>query len=615
MVRKASSDSSYASLGVEAGSSLTVEDPAKLLIAQQQLRGARGVAKVALIACGISIPFCVGIVFLLDSGLGLALLGFAALVGVYEALVLVLLARGRYRPWLDWLGSAIEVSVPTGIALIDAARIGPAYALTSAPVMFYGLAVLLSALRLRPSLVLFAGGLGAAQMLTFYAVMQDRLDPVLVERLPSLGVSNVVQRAAYVLLAGIVGWFLCRSLLRLALDLSAQWVARQKSEKQRHALEEQLHQSQKMEAIGQLAGGVAHDFNNQLTLILGHCAFLEEEVEDSALLDDITQIRRAGERAAALTSQLLAFSRKQTLQVQKVDLNALVVDASQMLERLVGPGVVLHCPANSEALAVQVDPNRLEQVLVTLVINARDAMPDGGDLTIEIGRAPEDLMTGDAPEAGWLFLDVTDTGVGMSPDVQTRIFEPFFTTKARGKGTGLGLATAYGIVKQFGGQLSVRSGPGEGSTFRLLLPASSAAPEVAETLSLVSPSQERETVLVAEDEKDLLAFVVRVLRRGGYGVLGAQSAEGALDLARRHKEKIHLLLTDVVMPGPTGKDLWETLRPQRPGMRILYMSGFTKNILGEHAALGPDTPMLPKPFKAEELLSKIREVLDANSAR
>ena len=597
----------------EAGLVDSIEDgdSGRQFILEQQLRGARAVAKVALVACAISVPFCAGIVFFLDVWLGLALLGIVAVVGGYEALVLALIARGQYRQWLDGVCTAVEVSVPTVIAVIDSVRVGPEYALTSAPVMLYGLAVLVSALRLRPCLVLLAGGLGAAQMLTLFAGLQSRLDPLLVERLPSLGVSNVTQRAAYVLLAGIIGWFFCRSLLRSAHNLSTQWIARQKSERERLILEEQLHQAQKMEAIGQLAGGVAHDFNNQLTAILGYCEFLEEQVTDSKQLEDVAEIRRAGERAATLTNQLLTFSRKQTFRTGIVDLNALVSDAGRMLERMVGEDIVLRFLPGSGPLSVRVDPNRLEQVLVNLVINARDSMPQGGLVRIETGWASEDedVEKMSATESGWVFIDVIDNGEGMTPEVMSRLFEPFFTTKAQGKGTGLGLATAYGAVKQFGGHLSVKSSPGVGSTFRILLPASTETPEVKAPSLPMKSARGGETILVVEDENDLRRFVVRVLRRAGYIVLSAVDAEAALASVHEYQEEIHLLLTDVVMPGRTGKELWESLRLLRPGVRVLFMSGYARNILGEHVSLGPDTPLISKPFSAAELTAMVYEVL------
>ncbi|MBN2527316.1 MAG: response regulator [Deltaproteobacteria bacterium] len=593
----------------------TPKNPDAQLIAEQQLRGVKAVARVTLIACAISLPFPFGIMTLLDFWLGLAMLGIVTVVGAYGAVVLILLSRGRYRPWLNWLGAAIEVSVPTAIALADSARIGPAYALTSAPVMLYGLAVLSSALRLRPRLVLFSGGLGAVQILLLYAMVYDRIDSDLVAQLPSLAVSNIIQRATYILLAGILGWFLCRSLLRLAQDLSTQWLARQKSEQQRRALEEQLHQAQKMEAIGQLAGGIAHDFNNLLTTIMGYSSLVEQSVTDPELLNDIREIKDSGQRAVELTSQLLAFSRKQTFQKRVVDLNCLVSDAGRMLAPIVGTGIALQSHPDSEPLYTRVDCNRLESVLINLVVNARDAIREvrqkDGVITIATGRSWEDTGTTRTPDTGWVFLSVSDNGAGMTPEMTNRIFEPFFTTKAQGKGTGLGLATAYGIINQFGGHLTVDSAPSKGSTFRILLPASNMKPKEEEPKPMTETAGGGETILVVEDEPDLRRFAVRVLRNVGYEVLSAESAQSAIKLTNDYKERIHLLLTDVVMPGQTGKELWDTLHPSRPELRLLYMSGYARNILGEHVSLAPDTPLLPKPFSPAELECKVREVLDS----
>ncbi|MBN2671904.1 MAG: hypothetical protein JXX29_09525, partial [Deltaproteobacteria bacterium] len=511
------------------------------LIEEQRLRGVKGVSRVTLIACALSLPFPFGVMILLDFCLGLGMLCIAAVVGIYGAIVLSILAKGRYYHWMNWIGVVIEVSIPTAIALMDAVRIGPAYALTSAPVMLYGLAVLLSALRLRPGLVLFAGALGAVQMLLLYAILHNRIDADLVSQLPSLAFANVVQRATYILLAGIIGWVLCRSLLRLARDLSTQWLARQKSERQRRALEEQLYQAQKMEAIGQLAGGIAHDFNNLLTTIIGCSELIEKELVDPESLQDILDIRDAGHRAADLTSQLLAFSRKQTFQTRVVDLNVLVSNASRMLARLVGDEIQLRFVPADYPLPVDVDVNRIEGVLINLVVNARDAIKErdirSGEVTIAAGLTTDDSVSSQAPENGWVFLSVTDNGVGMTTEMLGRIFEPFYTTKAQGKGTGLGLATAYGSVTQLGGHLIAESTVGKGSSFKTLLPAAdgiseSSAAKASSQLSQpsdeidIQPKATRspggETVLVVEDESDLRRFATRALRNAGYFVLSAE---------------------------------------------------------------------------------------------
>ncbi|MBN2344461.1 MAG: response regulator [Deltaproteobacteria bacterium] len=601
------------------------------LIEEQRLRGVKGVSRVTLIACALSLPFPFGVMILLDFCLGLGMLCIAAVVGIYGAIVLSILAKGRYYHWMNWIGVVIEVSIPTAIALMDAVRIGPAYALTSAPVMLYGLAVLLSALRLRPGLVLFAGALGAVQMLLLYAILHNRIDADLVSQLPSLAFANVVQRATYILLAGIIGWVLCRSLLRLARDLSTQWLARQKSERQRRALEEQLYQAQKMEAIGQLAGGIAHDFNNLLTTIIGCSELIEKELVDPESLQDILDIRDAGHRAADLTSQLLAFSRKQTFQTRVVDLNVLVSNASRMLARLVGDEIQLRFVPADYPLPVDVDVNRIEGVLINLVVNARDAIKErdirSGEVTIAAGLTTDDSVSSQAPENGWVFLSVTDNGVGMTTEMLGRIFEPFYTTKAQGKGTGLGLATAYGSVTQLGGHLIAESTVGKGSSFKTLLPAAdgiseSSAAKASSQLSQpsdeidIQPKATRspggETVLVVEDESDLRRFATRALRNAGYFVLSAEDAADALETAAKYEGRIHLLLTDVVMPGKTGRELWEALQPQRPGIRLLYMSGYARNVLGEQVSLDFNTPLLSKPFGVSDLVERVRSVLDSS---
>jgi PAS domain S-box-containing protein len=385
---------------------------------------------------------------------------------------------------------------------------------------------------------------------------------------------------------------------------------------ERMSLEQQLRQSQKMEAVGRLAGGVAHDFNNILTAITGYAQLLLEDfAPEDARRADIDEIRRAAERAAALTRQLLAFSRQQVLQLSALNLNSLVSDTKSMLERLLGEDVRLATRLAKHLGTVKADRGQLEQVVMNLAVNARDAMPDGGKLTIETANADlDDSYARDhfpARAGHYVMLAVSDTGTGMSEETKAHLFEPFFTTKEKGKGTGLGLATVYGIVKQSGGFIWVYSELGHGSTFKIYLPRVDEAPEsnqVAATLPAVGGT---ETVLLAEDEAAVRAVARQSLVRYGYTVLEAPNAEAALELAKRYSGRIHLLLTDVVMPGMSGRALALQLEPLRPGMRTIYMSGYTDEAITRHGVLEPGLVYVQKPFSPEALVRKVREVLDA----
>jgi two-component system cell cycle sensor histidine kinase/response regulator CckA len=349
--------------------------------------------------------------------------------------------------------------------------------------------------------------------------------------------------------------------------------------------EEQLRQSQKMEAVGQLAGGVAHDFNNLLTVINGFGDLLRDRLAPSdPMYGPVEEIRKAGERAAALTYQLLAFSRRQMLNPVLLDLNEAVADAENLLRRLIGEDVELVTVLRPALGRVQVDPGQLQQVILNLVVNARDAMPQGGRLTLETAKVDLDAACAQqrlAQPGPYVMLAVSDTGCGMDAETQAHIFEPFFTTKEQGKGTGLGLATVYGIIKQSGGHVWVYSEPGLGTTFKIYLPRVEAAGEtddpVAPPAALPRGS---ETILLVEDEGQVRALVEGVLRNAGYTVLVASRGDAALALAAEHESHIHLLLTDVVMPGMSGRDLANHLTPAQPGMQVLYMRvGF--NIRGE----------------------------------
>jgi two-component system cell cycle sensor histidine kinase/response regulator CckA len=380
--------------------------------------------------------------------------------------------------------------------------------------------------------------------------------------------------------------------------------------------EEQLRQSQKMEATGRLAGGIAHDFNNLLSVILSYSNVLLGDLPpDSSVRADIEEIRHAGERAAALTRQLLAFSRQQVLEPSVVDLNGIVAGMDKMLGRMIGEDVELRVVPAADLGKIKVDPGQIEQVIMNLAVNARDAMPRGGTLTLETANIELDAAyasdhMGVAP-GPHVMLAVTDSGIGMDRATQARIFEPFFTTKQRG--TGLGLSTTFGIVKQSGGHLFVYSEPGRGSTFKIYFPRSGgdvAAPRKPRGRLPVSGS---ETILLVEDEAQVRAITRIILTRSGYKVLEAQDPADALALCGRFADTIHLLLTDLVMPKMNGRELAEKLSPQRPGMRVLYMSGYTHDTVVHHGALEASISFLQKPFTPDSLMWKVREVLGAVS--
>ena len=374
--------------------------------------------------------------------------------------------------------------------------------------------------------------------------------------------------------------------------------------RERVQLEEQLRQAQKMEAIGQLAGGVAHDFNNLLTAILGFCELLLGNMpNDSPDRADLLEIQKAGVRAAGLTRQLLAFSRRQVLQPKVHDLNALVSDVEPMLRRLIAEHIAFRVSLESKHGLLKIDSTQLEQILVNLVVNACDAMPRGGHLTI---------ATADAADREHVELTVSDDGVGMDEATRRRIFEPFFTTKGVGKGTGLGLATVQGIVTQSGGEVAVESAPGRGTTFTISFPRETmASAGVQESTPLVDLPLGSETVLVVEDDAAVRHLARLTLQRNGYRVLEAESPREALAIASAHIEPIHLLLSDVIMPDSDGPPLIDRLRAGRPGLRVLYMSGYTDDTIVSHGVLDSGTPFLQKPFTPLALAQKVREVLDA----
>jgi two-component system cell cycle sensor histidine kinase/response regulator CckA len=373
----------------------------------------------------------------------------------------------------------------------------------------------------------------------------------------------------------------------------------------RKELELQLAQSQKMEAVGRLAGGVAHDFNNLLTVIKSYSRILLDALDGDSRREDVEEIAAAADRAAALTRQLLAFSRRQMMQPRALRLNAVVTDIEKMLRRLIGEDIVLVTRLDPALSLVNADPGQIEQVLMNLAVNARDAMPDGGRLTIETSNVRVD-------DSSFVELAVSDTGIGMTSEVRSHLFEPFFTTKERGKGTGLGLSTVYGIVKQSGGDISVQAEPGKGSTFKILLPRLAGEVGASTSPERTTPAAPRgsETILLVEDDASLRALAERILRGYGYTVLVASAGQRALALVADYPRSIDLVLTDVVMPEMSGTTLVERLRPLRPTLRVLFMSGYTDDEVVRRGVLDRWAAFLQKPFTPDQLAFKVREVLD-----
>jgi PAS domain S-box-containing protein len=385
---------------------------------------------------------------------------------------------------------------------------------------------------------------------------------------------------------------------------------------ERRVLEEQFRQSQKMEAVGRLAGGVAHDFNNLLTVIQGYTdLMLDQFGKADPLRAEMEEVQKAAERAVSLTRQLLAFSRQQMMVARVLDLNSVVTNMEKLLRRLLGEDVELTTTLEPALGRVTADPSQVEQVIMNLAVNARDAMPRGGKLTIETASAElDDTFAREHPSlkgGPCILLAVSDTGAGMDAETQSRIFEPFFTTKELGKGTGLGLSTVYGIVKQSGGDILVYSEIGVGTTFKVYLPRADQAAEAPHVSpALTEQGRGTETVLLVEDEDGVRALARKVLHKGGYTVLEARNGGEALLTCERHPGPIELLLTDVVLAQMSGHELAQRLLPLRPGMRVLYMSGYTDEAVVRHGVLSAGTAFLQKPFSAEALTTKVRQVLD-----
>ena len=406
-----------------------------------------------------------------------------------------------------------------------------------------------------------------------------------------------------------------------ALGMIADITERKQAEEQRSRLEEQLQQAQKLDSIGRLAGGVAHDFNNLLTVINGYADLLLREIkEEDPIRANVAEMRRAGERGAELTRRLLSFSRQQLIDPKPIDLNRLVVDSGNILRRLMGEDVEIVIVPGDSLAWVNADAGQMSQVLLNLAVNARYAMPDGGKFIIETSNV--ELTASDAEKhhgvtpGRYVLLAVTDTGLGMDEETQRHVFEPFFTTKEVGKGTGLGLSIVYGIVKQNGGSIEVDTQPGQGTTFKISLPQVEKTQPGEEVIEPVAPAFHGSgTILLVEDEEEVRNLAAKVLSSYGYQVLRGSHGREALSLAERHPEPIDLLLTDVIMPGMTGQELAERIKPLRPEMKVLYMSGYSGNVIARHGVLGPGVAYLAKPFTESALAGKVREVLGASGAR
>jgi PAS domain S-box-containing protein len=390
---------------------------------------------------------------------------------------------------------------------------------------------------------------------------------------------------------------------------------------ERKRLEEQFRQSQKMEAIGRLSGGVAHDFNNLLGVIIGYGEVLQDgTAPDSPLRPCVDEMLKAGHRAASLTRQLLAFSRQQVMDPKILDLNLVVKDMEKMLKRLIGEDIHLVTQLDRALSNIKADPGQVEQVLMNLAVNARDAMPTGGELVIETSnyRVEADFARRHSYPmlvGNYVLLTVRDTGVGMDATTRSRVFEPFFTTKEKGKGTGLGLSMVYGVVKQSGGYIDVQSEPGQGSAFRLLLPvADEPICSGEQSRNPSSLSKGNETVLLVEDEMSLRKLTRHLLELGGYTVLEAESGIEALKISREYDGPIQLLLTDVVMPVMSGRMLADEILRERPEAHVVFMSGYTGQTVGQHGVLAQGSFYLQKPFTRESLTSKVRDALDGHDA-
>jgi PAS domain S-box-containing protein len=393
---------------------------------------------------------------------------------------------------------------------------------------------------------------------------------------------------------------------------------RAESEREK-ALQQELDRARRLESVGQLAGGIAHDFNNILGVIMNYAEFVGDAMDpDSQAHQDVEEIRRAAERAAALTRQLLIFSRREVVKPEVLDLNELIANLEKLLQRALGERVELEVHFADGLWAIEADPGQMEQVLVNLAVNARDAMPEGGRLIIEVENAELDsayaYMHPDTEPGPYVRLKVSDTGLGMPQETIDRVFEPFFTTKS--DGTGLGMATVYGIVTGADGRIDIYSEPNMGTTVKIHIPATNATPRANEPKSAVRQDGAGEVVMVVEDEPDVRSMAERILTKGGYSVIGVPSGPEAIELLSRAGQRVDLLLTDVVMPGMLGTELVEEVHAIQPELRVIYMSGYSHEVLAPEAlAANGGSAFIEKPFNARELLGIVRELLDGEGPR
>jgi two-component system, cell cycle sensor histidine kinase and response regulator CckA len=400
----------------------------------------------------------------------------------------------------------------------------------------------------------------------------------------------------------------CTQLVGLVHELTEA----KRSAAEKEQLQEQLRQAQKLESIGRLAGGVAHDFNNLLTIINGYAGLLAEQLRAQApLLGYVTEIQKAGDNAASLTGQLLAFSRKQVIRPRPLDLNSVVRDAERMLQRLMGEDIEFRTTLDPQPAWVMADPAQIHQVMINIAANSRDAMPDGGRFELITSNVEIASPNDHSPAPGrFVLITLRDTGMGMTEEVRQNIFEPFYTTKQLGKGAGLGLATVYGIIRQSGGWIDVQSQVGQGAAFHIYLPRIDAGPLAADTGSTSSVELcGGETVLVVEDDDAVRSLTTTILRGQGYNVLEAGNGQEACLVAKSHTGRIHLLLTDVVMPGMNGKELSKTLRGLCPGLKVLLMSGYAENVIARRGVLDSEVAFIQKPFTSNSLAAKVRQLL------